>query len=112
MSGSLLIIFTLAEKNQVNISEAFVFASSGLFLCDFFSSGIWILKNILRGFCYKSSCSLNGEIYGWRRSYKTLRTLQNKDIQDHNKWDEPMQDLLLNHSVNQSSLINSLLKEY
>lgn len=43
---------------------------------------------------------------------KILRTLVNKDASDHNKQDEPREDLLLNHSVTESYLINSLTKDY
>lgn len=36
----------------------------------------------------------------------------NKDASDHNKQDEPGEDLLLNHSVTESYLINSPTKDY
>lgn len=70
-----------------------------------------ISKNILRELCSKDSCSLTTEIYGWHRLDKTLRTVANKDPSDHNKQDEPREGLLLNHSVTESYLINSLTQD-
>lgn len=43
---------------------------------------------------------------------KPLELFLNKDAQDHNKQDEPREDLLLNHAMTESYLINSPMKDY